>query len=37
MPNWCNNTFRLSGPKAKVEGLYKKFKDTNEVLNTMYP
>lgn len=37
MPNWCNNTFRLSGPKAKVEGLYKKFKDTNEVLETMYP
>tara|TARA_A200000159_G_scaffold164768_1_gene196120 strand:+ start:1859 stop:2467 length:609 start_codon:yes stop_codon:yes gene_type:complete len=37
MPNWCNNTFKLSGPKAKVEGLYKKFKDTNQVLNTMYP
>ena len=37
MPNWCNNTFKLSGPKAKVKGLYKKFKDTNKVLNTMYP
>ena len=37
MPNWCNNTFKLVGPKAKVEGLYKEFKDKNEVLNIMYP
>ena len=37
MPNWCNNTFKLIGPPQKVNALYKKFKDTNQVLNTMYP
>ena len=37
MPNWCNNTITLSGPKDKITKLYNKAKETNELLQLLYP
>ena len=37
MPNWCNNTITLTGPKAKITKIYKKAKEDNALLQQLYP
>jgi len=37
MPNWCNNTISLSGPKDKIKKIFDKAKESNEFLNQLYP
>ena len=37
MPNWCNNTIELSGPKDKIKKIFDKAKESNEFLNQLYP
>ena len=37
MPNWCNNTITLSGPKDKITSIYNKAKESNEFLEQLYP
>ena len=37
MPNWCNNTIELSGPKDKIESIYNKAKKDNALLQQLYP
>lgn len=37
MPNWCNNTIELSGPKDKVKAIFDKAKADNELLEQLFP
>jgi len=37
MPNWCNNTLTLSGPKDKVKAIFDKAKESNELLQQLHP
>lgn len=37
MPNWCNNTITLSGPKDKITNIYNKAKESGEFLDQLYP
>ena len=37
MPNWCNNTITLTGPKAKITKIYEKAKEDNAFLQQLYP
>jgi hypothetical protein len=37
MPNWCNNTITISGPKNKITKLYTEAKAGNGLLQAMYP
>lgn len=37
MPNWCSNTIRIDGPRAKIEALYQEIKGKNQMLNVMVP
>jgi len=37
MPNWCNNTITISGPKNKITKLYTEAKAGNGLLQSMYP
>ena len=37
MPNWCNNTLTLSGPKDKVKTIFDKAKESNELLQQLHP
>jgi len=37
MPNWCNNTITLTGPKAKITKIYNKAKEDNALLQQLYP
>ena len=37
MPNWCNNTITISGPKHKITKLYTEAKAENGLLQVMYP
>jgi len=37
MPNWCNNTITITGPKDKITKLYTEAKAGNELLQAMYP
>jgi len=37
MPNWCNNTIELSGPKDKIKKLFDKTKASGEFLQQLYP
>ena len=37
MPNWCNNTITLTGPKAKITKIYEKAKEDNALLQQLYP
>ena len=37
MPNWCNNTLTLTGPKDKVKTIFDKAKESNELLQQLHP
>jgi hypothetical protein len=37
MPNWCNNTIELSGPKDKVKAIFDKAKAEDALLQQLYP
>ena len=37
MPNWCNNTLTLSGPKDKVKAIFDKAQESNEFLQQLHP
>jgi len=37
MPNWCNNTITITGPKDKITKLYTEAKAGNGLLQAMYP
>jgi len=37
MPNWCNNTITLSGPKDKVKAIFDKAKADDRLLDQLYP
>ena len=41
MPNWCNNTFKITGPTAKIQALWdqaqKDEKDGGGLLQAMHP
>jgi len=37
MPNWCNNTIRLTGPKEKIKSIFDKAKESNEFLQQLHP
>ena len=37
MPNWCNNSITISGPKNKITKLYKNAKAENGLLQAMLP
>tara|TARA_B100002019_G_C21247277_1_gene589092 strand:- start:757 stop:1383 length:627 start_codon:yes stop_codon:yes gene_type:complete len=37
MPNWCNNTITITGPKDKITKLYETAKKENGLLQAMYP
>ena len=37
MPNWCNNTITLTGPKEKITKIYEKAKEDNAFLQQLYP
>lgn len=37
MPNWCNNTIEIKGPKDKIEKLYEVAKKDNALLQHLYP
>ena len=37
MPNWCNNTITLTGPKAKITEIYNKAKEDNALLQQLKP
>ena len=37
MPNWCNNTITLTGPKAKITKIYEKAKEDNAFLQQLHP
>jgi hypothetical protein len=37
MPNWCNNTITISGPKDKITKLYNDAKAENGLLQAMVP
>ena len=37
MPNWCNNTITLTGPKEKITAIYNKAKEDNAFLQQLKP
>ena len=37
MPNWCNNTITLTGPKEKITAIYAKAKEDNALLQQLKP
>jgi hypothetical protein len=37
MPNWCNNTISLTGPKEKIKQLFDKTKASGEFLEQLCP
>ena len=37
MPNWCNNTLSLTGPKEKITAIYNKAKEDNALLQQLKP
>lgn len=37
MPNWCNNTITLTGPKKKITAIYEKAKEDNAFLQQLHP
>jgi len=37
MPNWCNNTLSLTGPKDKITALYNKAKKEDALLQQLKP
>ena len=37
MPNWCNNTITLTGPKDKVKKIFDEAKKEDCLLNLLYP
>jgi len=37
MPNWCNNTITLTGPKEKITAIYNKAKEDNDLLQQLKP
>lgn len=39
MPNWCNNSFRIEGPKEKISAIWEKISNTQEecFLQTICP
>ena len=37
MPNWCNNTITLTGPKDKITALYNKAKKEDALLQQLKP
>ena len=37
MPNWCNNTITLTGPKEKITAIYNKAKEDNALLQQLKP
>ena len=37
MPNWCNNTITLTGPKEKISAIYAKAKEDNALLQQLKP
>lgn len=37
MPNWCNNTITLTGPKEKITAIYAKAKKDNALLQQFKP
>jgi hypothetical protein len=37
MPNWCNNTITLSGPKDKIKSIFDKAKADNAFIQQLYP
>ena len=37
MPNWCNNTISLTGPKEKITAIYNKAKEDNALLQQLKP
>ncbi|MBT09455.1 MAG: hypothetical protein CMQ27_09015 [Gammaproteobacteria bacterium] len=37
MPNWCNNSITIKGPKAKIEALYQEIKGKNKMLDILRP
>ena len=37
MPNHCDNTFQLQGPAEKVNKIYEHFKETDNLLEVLYP
>ena len=37
MPNWCNNTIRLTGPKEKIKSIFDKAKESNQFLQQLHP
>ena len=37
MPNWCNNTINITGPKDKITNLFEQTKKDNGLLQAMYP
>jgi len=37
MPNWCNNTLTLSGPKDKVKAIFDKAKAEDALLQQLHP
>lgn len=37
MPNWCANNFGLKGPKEKIQELWTKIQEQNELLEVLVP
>ena len=37
MPNWCNNSIHIKGPKAKIEALYQEIKGKGKMLDVICP
>ena len=37
MPNWCNNTITLTGPKEKITAIYDKAREDNALLQQLKP
>ena len=37
MPNWCNNSITIKGPKAKIEALYQEIKGKDKMLDILRP
>ena len=37
MPNWCNNTITITGPKDKITNLFETAKKENGLLQAMFP
>ena len=37
MPNWCNNTITLTGPKEKISAIYAKAVEDNALLQQLKP